>query len=182
MRQFRKEKGVSLIILAITIIILLILAGITIQYGTNAIEESKMTKEYDNLLTIQHAVYEQYNKYLLTKNSNLLVGKELTQEELIIVKDQIGSTLDHNNISLQESVYVLDVTDLETIGVSNTGNLKGAYIVSYENGTIINVVISGEGSDITCSVREHKYEGKNIPLLLPELSSNTEGISEDIPY
>lgn len=49
----RKEKGITLITLAITIIILLIIAGISIKGGTNAIKMAELEEIKTNMLLIQ---------------------------------------------------------------------------------------------------------------------------------
>ena len=59
---FLKEKGITLVALAVTIIVLLILAGVSVKVGLSSIRESKSTAMLSEVEMVQHAVLEAYTK------------------------------------------------------------------------------------------------------------------------
>lgn len=76
-----KEKGITLIALVITIIVIIILAGITTYEGTQLIKESKLQTVTANMLLIQ-AKAETLRDKKEFNNDAVLIGEEVTSEEL----------------------------------------------------------------------------------------------------
>lgn len=116
----RKNKGVTIASLVITIIILLIIAGISISVGNISI-----TAYQDNILEaeakeLQTAVISQYQKYLTVKDATLLVGKKCD---------------DNGNVTEDGEYYLLNKNDLQEIGMEKP---KDEYIVKYDTGEVIN--------------------------------------------
>ena len=62
----KNNKGITLIALAIMIIVIIIIASVTVYSGISAVKDSKEKKLQTELETVQHAVLENYSKYLLT--------------------------------------------------------------------------------------------------------------------
>ncbi|MBR3152301.1 MAG: hypothetical protein IKF52_01595 [Clostridia bacterium] len=60
--MLKKENGVTLVALVITIIVMLILASITIVASTNLTKKSKLKNLQTNMLLIQAKAEEIYNK------------------------------------------------------------------------------------------------------------------------
>ena len=67
--MLRDNKGITLIALSITIIVLLILAAVTIGGGNESIKMSKNNKLVVELDMVQHACLERYSEYKLTKKN-----------------------------------------------------------------------------------------------------------------
>lgn len=116
----KKNKGVTIASLVITIIILLIIAGISISVGNISI-----TAYQDNILEaeakeLQTAVISQYQKYLTVKDATLLVGKKCD---------------DNGNVTEDGEYYLLNKNDLQEIGMEKP---KDEYIVKYDTGEVIN--------------------------------------------
>lgn len=116
----RKNKGVTISSLVITIIILLIIAGISISVGNISI-----TAYQDNILEaeakeLQTVVISQYQKYLTVKDATLLVGKKCD---------------DNGNVTEDGEYYLLNKNDLQEIGMEKP---KDEYIVKYDTGEVIN--------------------------------------------
>lgn len=114
------NKAITLITLVITIIVLLILAGASITVGSFSIENYKNSTLESEIMMIQTAVHSQYEKYLTTKDINLLVGQKC---------DKNGNEITNGEYNL------LKPEDLEKIGLENP---KDTYIVNYKTGEIIN--------------------------------------------
>ena len=72
-----KEKGITLIALITTIIILLIIAGVTIGGTIRGIDESQENKLFSELKMVQHAIIERKTKYDLTGQEEVLRGTKI---------------------------------------------------------------------------------------------------------
>lgn len=133
----RKNKGITIISLIVTIIILIILAGTTITITTNIIPSSKDSKYISELNIVQHAVFEQYTKYNLLKNDELLVGDKVEESKIREIATELGITL----VQIPDGYtaidyYRLDKATLLDLGISNT---EDEYIVNYTTGEVINI-------------------------------------------
>ena len=79
--MFRGNKGITLIALVITIIVLLIITGISIRGGNSSLKTARGNKLFAELDMVQHCCLERYSEYNLTKDSSLLKGTVVTSEE-----------------------------------------------------------------------------------------------------
>lgn len=132
-----KQKGITIISLVITVIILVIISGIGITMGTNAIKSSKDNQLVSELSMVQHAVLEQYTKYQTTKDITYLVGNKVELEEM----NQIAKNLNITLVNIPQKYtnkdyYRLDKASLLQIGIENTDD---EYIVNYISGEVINM-------------------------------------------
>lgn len=122
MMNFKSNKGITLVVLIITIIVLLILAGITINTGKFSLDNTKISNEKSELFMIQHAIYERYVEYIETNNKAKLIGIEA--EELIEEKDYEA---------------ILDKEKLELLGITmKAGSIENdsQFKVNYETGYV----------------------------------------------
>ncbi len=133
----KNQRGITIISLVITIIVLIIVSGIGITMGTEAITTSQDSKLTSELLMVQHAVLEQYTKYQTTKDIAYLVGNKMEKEEVQQVAENLGVTLVAipQNYSHQD-YYRLDKASLRQIGIQDTDD---EYIVNYISGEVINI-------------------------------------------
>ena len=93
MKSKKNQRGVTVVSLVITVIVLMILAGIGIKVGTDQITKTKDATLTSELTMVQHAILEQYTKYKTTKNANYLLGNTVSQEELSNITTTLGITL-----------------------------------------------------------------------------------------
>ncbi len=133
----KENKGITIISLIVTIIILMILAGTTITITTNILPSSKDSKYISELNIVQHAVFEQYTKYNLLKKDELLVGYKVEESQMNQIADELGITLVQipTNYTARD-YYRLDKATLLDLGISNT---EDEYIVNYTTGEVINI-------------------------------------------
>lgn len=135
--MLRDNKGVTLIALTITIIVLLILAAITIGGGKESIKMTKSNKLIAELDMVQHACLERYTEYKLTKDSTLLVGTPIDYSSVHDIANEIGYTSNFPAEGEGE-FYELNpenTEDIESLGLSQ---IEDTYIINYENGLTIN--------------------------------------------
>ena len=128
--MIKANKGITLVALVITIVVLLILASVTIYSGTSATKMAQSNTLMVELDMVQHAILERYSEYSLTQNENILVGTEIEYSEVNEIADSIGVTL-----KATEGYYQLEPSELSDLGISDAVD---TYIVNYQTGEVIN--------------------------------------------
>lgn len=131
----RKNKGITLVALIITVILLLIISGISITGTMRGIKETKDASQFSELNMIQHIILERYAKAQLTKES--LPGTTIQKSEVQTIINEINS-LSGESITLKakETEYKeLNKTELESLGITQEENI---FIVNYNTGEVIN--------------------------------------------
>ena len=141
MKSVSDNKGITLIVLIITIIVLLIIAGISISGGIQGIDKADENRAISDLAKVQHAVTQRYTKYNLTKDNSLIVGTKVDLEDLTDVPNSINwkvlqfTTGDTASTHPERKYYRLSKSDLENLGL--TGDYQGSsYIVNYYSGEV----------------------------------------------
>ena len=144
----KKNKGITMIVLVITIALLLILAGISIQSGGNIIKRADL----ENLKTDMLLIKVKGKEYVENANFNLgtsfdkLTDENEKSKRIEMAKSKLkgteiqnaselskfGITSDQferekNNLNLY---YTLSTSDLEEIGMQDVSS-KGQYIIKY---------------------------------------------------
>lgn len=119
----KNQKGITLIALAITIVVVIILSSIIINIGRNSIKKSQLESLKTNMLLIKAKAkeyVEQANFKSGPQNSYKDDGGNLKAEVSAELK---GTSADANNysyITLEEGQYLYDVnSELENMGLKN---------------------------------------------------------------
>lgn len=137
----KKNKGVTLIAFVITILLILIIAGVSTQVGRDNITKTQDSILITELEQVKHFVGESYMNYLKTNNEGFLVGTEVedsTAANLIkpVSIIEIPEEYYKNGLKLPlAKFYELTPVDLVKIGVEDS---KNTYIVNYLTGEVIN--------------------------------------------
>ena len=158
MLKIKNEKGITLIVLAITIFVLMIILSISINFGTNSVEFTKDKKLKSELEMLQQACISEYTKakelgYLEdanTKPANF-VGTEVTVANLPVQSD--GWVLNSEPIEVYKKYFRLTPKDLGLLNILNT---EYTYIVNYYTGEVYNetVQVNSAGNALYISSRE----------------------------
>lgn len=82
----QENKGITLIALAVTIVVLLIIAGISISAGTNTIKRAKLEEIRTNMLLIQAKAKE------YVEETNFRLGKSPDENKKIQVRKEVYET------------------------------------------------------------------------------------------
>ena len=131
--NIRKEQGITLMVLVITIILLLIISGISITGTLRGHEETEEASEISELNMIQHAILERYTKAQLTNET--LPGTDIEKKQVQKIIDEINNE-SNEQISLKGKEYKrLDTTDLSNLGIKKE---EDTFIVNYKTGEVIN--------------------------------------------
>lgn len=136
MKRMKEDKGITLIILAVSILILAIIVSVTIYNGTVGIDDAENGKLHSEVRMVQHAVLEQYIKFKNTKDRSYLVGDKIELSQVQQIAQEIGINLVNiPNTYANKDYYILTEEHLEQIGITNTNT---QYIVNYVSGEVIN--------------------------------------------
>ena len=142
----KSQKGITLMALVVTIIILLIIAGIGIgEIAGNGgdINQTEDVMALSELKKIQQAVLETYIKYKQLGNKNVLIGNEIgnntAQGELSAIRRGLELKTNAEQQSMHEyKYYELDKNQLTSLGLDNIHN-NDKYIVNYSTGEVFNI-------------------------------------------
>ena len=129
--MLKDNKGITLLAIIITIIILLILTSVSIYVGSGSIKTSRNNTLESELEMVQHAVLEKHSQYVMTHNEDFLVGEKITSDDELV---QIEDTFDIK-LKLQGDYYRLQPSDLAYLGITNVND---TYVVNYDTGEVLN--------------------------------------------
>ena len=132
-----KEKGITMVALIITVIILALLAGVAIYTGGNMINHAKLQTIHTNMLLIQAKGKTKQEEASFKKDDSILVGQKLADfSEKIQIQNKVGITAGEEQYN---KWYVLDQTALNNLGLDSIV-LKGKdyYLINYETEEIAN--------------------------------------------
>lgn len=150
-----KEKGITLVALAVMIAVLSLISGVGLYLGKEAITQTKDSKLSAELNMVQHAVLEQYTKYKTTRDINNLVGQKLDISEVQTVATKIGVTLVNIPTTYSNAdYYKLNKQSLEKIGITNS---EDEYIVNYVSGEVINITLEKDNSNNPLYIRANSF-------------------------
>ena len=186
--QLKTNKGITLIALVITIIVLLILAGVTIATltGDNGILTKAQNAKEKNA---QKTVEEQINLAVQASriNEGLVINKEILEQELTnngieitksendelpwtVKKDGYVYTISENGEIKEKEGIAITTGDIEILKGSTKGKKVSAQILSGETGTIKwehtgNITLSAtEGNEITVNVNSNANAGDTATI------------------
>lgn len=131
--NIRKNKGITLVAVIITVIILLIISGISITGTVKEKEETKENIQFDELNMIQHAILERYTKSQLTKET--LPGEAIDNSELDLIIEEIKSKSGKDIYLKGGEYFKLNKSDLKDLGIIKEND---EFIVNYSTGEVIN--------------------------------------------
>ena len=136
MSTYKNEKGITLVALAVTVLVMAIIAGIGVYEGTVGVETAKNSKLMSEVGMVQHAVMEQYTKYKTTKNEGYLIGTKIDKSDVTKIATQMGINL----VNIPSNYIKADYYKLTTNDVAKLGfeNVSDEFIVNYVSGEVIN--------------------------------------------
>ena len=134
--NIRKNNGITLVALVITIVLLLIIASISITGTMRGQKQTQKSVALTELNMVQHAILERYTKAKLTKET--LPGQSVTstqlQQEIDEIEEKSGATIALKGNT--EDYKLLDFEALQDLGMEN---YKSEYIVNYSTGEVIDI-------------------------------------------
>lgn len=136
----KENKGITLISLIVTLIVMSIIAAITvttIKKDNNTVKETKSSMKVYELQQIQQTIFENYIKYMQTKNEDYMVGTQCTSlAELTQFETELDITFKDTEGEGYKDYYYLDSEEaLKKLGITGT---KDRYLVNYKTGEVLN--------------------------------------------
>ena len=127
----KKDNGITLIALIVTIIIMIILATIVVDFSTKAIDKAKLEDIKTNMLLIQGKSQTIYEKYLF-KEIEELTGILYSEQNTYVISDGL---LEH--LKEEDDIYIWGE---EALNENGLGTIKTDeqtfYIVDYTTSEI----------------------------------------------
>ena len=133
--NFKMEKGITLVALIVTVIIMLILVGVTIRFSTDAVKKANLEDIKTDMISIKtraKIIAEQYN----FKDIESLVGSEISDYEAQKlrltnsenIRKWSDSDLASQNLSaIEGNKYVVEYS------LENPNECEVYYLEGYEN-------------------------------------------------
>ena len=194
--QLKINKGITLIALVITIIVLLILAGVTIATltGENGIlTRVQSTKTQNEKKTIEEQIHLALQSSRI--NEGLVIDKDILEQELTnngieitksendelpwtVKKDGYVYTISENGEVKEKEGIAITTGDIEILKGSTEGKKVSAQILSGETGTIKwehtgNITLSAtEGNEVTVNVNSNANAG-DIATITAKIEGKT---------
>lgn len=145
----KENRGITMVTLVITIVVLLIIAGISVGTGNNVIKESQLENLKTNMLLIKlkGKEYVENANFKLGTNIENATDKDariesakaelkIEQEQQINISDSIlnGTNIDVSDTSEYIYYYKLSSQNLIDIGLTNVKSDEdnGWYIIKYD--------------------------------------------------
>ena len=123
----KKNSGISLMSLVITIVVILILAGLSIYYGTREnINTAYSADMYTEILNVSEAAKQRFLTHRMDANRYPYVGTQLTDSNPKVV----------NNISYGDGWYLLSPEQTLELNLENVTN---EYIINYLTGEVVSI-------------------------------------------
>lgn len=130
MKNLKNDKGITMIALAVTIVVILIITGITVKFGTDAIKMAKVETIITNMITIK-AKSKGYAEEINAQIWDLEEGKKnenrtkLFQEKysMELLTDDLSTKINGELINPSEYVaYYISKETLNIMGLDELAN------------------------------------------------------------
>ena len=143
------QKGITLVAMIITVILMLILATLAFRYSKFAIHKSDLENLKTNMLLIQGKARTIYEKYSF-KDIDTLVGTEVGEGNITLTPGV------SNKLNSQEGTYyILEQSDLNSMGLGSIEvDTESFYIVDYSSFEVYYSIGYTEGNTTYYSLTE----------------------------
>ncbi len=135
MNIYKSEKGITLMVLALTILVLAMITGVGIYGATKGISTAKDSKLMTEVKMVQQGVIEQYVKYKTTQNKDYIIGSKMDINYVTKMAMSNGFELVYPSGYEYDDYYKLSKADMEKLGFQN---ITDEYVVNYVSGEVMN--------------------------------------------
>lgn len=131
----KNQKGITIVSLVITIIILLIIGGVSVTVGTSVIKQATITNINTNMMLIQAKTKTIAEQAKFNNNQDNYKGTVLSE---VSGNKKVNKILEAGIIEDASKYYLLSKDDLVSMGLEKI-DIEDGYIVNYETEEIIYV-------------------------------------------
>ena len=130
MQILKNQKGITLVALTLTVIIMVILVSISVKFGTEAIEKSREEDIKSNMLLIQGKSKIIKDKHMYDSENSSLVGTPIGEASSFTVSTELQNKINSNE---NAEAYIFTQQDLNSNGLGNI-NVSSTvfYVVDYD--------------------------------------------------
>lgn len=137
--QKKNDKGITIIALLITVILLIMLAGVSVNSGYSVLKDVRIGRNISNMAFVRAKVDTIYEQYQFSGKAEELIGTKvdkidfLSNEEIVLIQQRAG-----NSEFANWNWYQWDSDTLKSQGLDE--NMLGEneyFYVNYEYGEII---------------------------------------------
>lgn len=137
----KNNNGITLTTLIITIIVLIILAGVTITIGYDVVEKAKLENIKTNMLLIQAQTKTALEEYNFSKDETKLIGTKLSDSDTNIVQK-----LNNAGITTIDDWYYLQDEDYQEMNLSDVKPEENEYfLVKYDKENLEVEILNTKG-------------------------------------
>ena len=129
------QKGITIVSLVITIIVLAILASITVYTGGNILKKTNLQNINTNMMLIQAKTKTIAEQAKFNKDTTSYKGQKISELQ---GNSKISALVASGTIEDQEKYYLLSQDDLNRMGLEKI-NIEEGYIVNYDTDEVIYV-------------------------------------------
>lgn len=133
--KMKMHNGITLVTLAITIVVLVIISSITIYTGANILDRANLQNLNTNMMLIQAKAKTIGENSKFNKDTTKLKGHKINE---ITENEKINKLIDEKIIEKPEEYYLLSQEDLNTMGLEKI-KLEDGYIINYNTEEVIYV-------------------------------------------
>ena len=119
-----KNRGITLVTLVVTIVVMLILSGITITGSYSLIRKAELENLKTNMLLIQAKTKTALEEYNFSKDESKLIGTKVEEEDSDII-----SKLNKIGINDINNWYYLEQTDFQEMSLSDVKPAENEYFL-----------------------------------------------------
>lgn len=144
----KNEKGITLIVLIITIVLMIIIAGTAISYGGDSLKAVKLQNFRYELEQVQGKVDTIFEKIKLGSEEYILLGNEITESEEAMNTLTIAKDINYSNIldTERDKYYYQDnfsyyryLTQSDIQEIFNITSKPGDMIINFKTREVISV-------------------------------------------
>ncbi len=129
------EKGITIVSLVITVILLIIVTSVAVNTGTSVIKQANLQTINTNMMLIQAKTKTVSEQAKFNKDTSNYKGTLISD---ISNNQKILKLIDNGVIDDTSKYYLLSSTDLQDLGLQKI-DIEDGYVVNYETEEVIYV-------------------------------------------
>lgn len=127
------QRGITLVVLIITIIVMLILVGVTVEIGTGSIDNSRMLS-----FTAYMQIIQTKTDFIAENDDYTKYGEPLTSEQKGILQDILDNE-NENFLTTEDSTYLRYFDSNKIKSDLETENIKDEVIIDFNTREVISL-------------------------------------------
>lgn len=167
----KKNSGISIITLVITIVVLIILAGTTIYYGViKNINITGGALAQEEIQSVSEAVAQRADLHRLDNSRYNLIGEPLSNANPVIIDD----------VSYGDDWYLLKPAESIKLSLEE---VKREYVINYKTGEIVSLTpITIDGKDYYSSADIQEITGGRDNIITEDMYDTNKGVNKPVLY